>query len=131
VLKKSSYDEAMHLAQKYDVKPPCNYKSSFSAFQQICPIAHLQHDANPESLQIPTALIHRELPAIDEEHLGSMKKLAMNNIKRFSRHRGKDEIRQDAKALVWNGLVSDFAHHIIMNVFELISKKIRHLRRKK
>jgi hypothetical protein len=38
-------------------------------------------------LQIPTAVIHRELPAIDEEHFGSVKKLAMNNIKRFSHFR--------------------------------------------
>jgi hypothetical protein len=49
-------------------------------------------------LQIPTSLIHRELLAIDGEHLGSGEKLAMNNIKRFSHDRGNDEIRQKAEA---------------------------------
>jgi hypothetical protein len=121
----------VHLAQKYRLKSPCNYIYSLGPFQSICPTAHLQPDASPEPLQISTALIHRELPAIDEEHLGSMKMLAMNNIKRFSHHRGKDEIRQNAEARFWNGLVSEFAQDVAIKVLELISEGIRHLHRKR
>jgi hypothetical protein len=76
-------------------------------------------------------LIHRELPAIDGEHMGSVKKPAMSNIKRFSHHRGKDEIRQNAEAHFWNGLSSEFADCVVIKVLELISVGIRHLRRKK
>jgi hypothetical protein len=72
-------------------------------------------------------LIHRELLAIDGEHLESLQKLAMNNIKRHSHHRGKDEISQNSKAQFWTGLILEFAHDIVIKVFELISEKIRHL----
>jgi hypothetical protein len=72
----------------------------------------LQPDASPESLQIPKALISRKLSAIDGEQIGSVKKPAMNNIKRFSYHRGKDEISQNGEAQFWNGLKSKFAHDV-------------------
>jgi hypothetical protein len=68
------------------------HSAPFSRFALLL-TCNLQPDASPESLQIATVLIHRERPAIDGRHLGSLKKLAMNNIKRFSHHRGKDEIR--------------------------------------
>jgi len=82
-------------------------------------------------LQIPAALIHRELPAVDEEPIRDAQKTAINNIKRFSHHRGKDEIRQNAEAQFWNGLISEFAHGVAIKVLELISEGIWHLRRKK
>jgi hypothetical protein len=99
--------------------------------QPIFPTIHLQLDASPEPLQIPTALIPRELPAVDGEHMGYMKKPAMNNIKRFSHHREKDEIRQNTEARFWNGAISEFARGVAIKALELISERIRHLRRKK
>jgi hypothetical protein len=121
----------MHLAQKYRIKCSCGDQYSLGNFQPICPTVHLQRDASPEPLQILTALIHRELPAVDGEHLGSVKKLAISNIKRFLHHRGKDEIRQNAETQFWNGLISEFAHGVAIKVLELISEKIWHLGRKK
>jgi hypothetical protein len=59
------------------------------------------------------------------------KKSTMKNVKSFSHHRGKDEIRQNAEAQFWNGLISEFAHRVKINVLELISEAIRHLCRKK
>jgi hypothetical protein len=70
--------------------------------------------------------IRRELPVVDEEPLGCVKTLAKNSIKRFSHDRGKDEIREKAEAQFWNGLVSEFAHDIIINVLGLILERIRH-----
>jgi hypothetical protein len=117
-------DSASHA--KYRVKFPCGHQYSLGAVQPICPTVHLQLDASPERLGISTALILRELLAADGEHLRSVKKLAINNIKRFSHHRGKDEIRQNAEAQFWNGLVSEFVHDVIIKVLELISVGIRH-----
>jgi hypothetical protein len=114
----------MHLAQKYRLKSPCNSIYSLGPFQSICPTAHLQqYDASPEPLQISTALIHRELPAVDVEHTGSLKKPAMNNSKRFSHHRGEDEISQNAEA--------EFGQSVAIKASELISEGIWYLRRKK
>jgi hypothetical protein len=42
----------------------------------------------------------------------------MNNIERLSHHRGKGEIRQDAKAQLWNRLGSEFARCVPMKVLE-------------
>jgi hypothetical protein len=83
------------------------------------------------AVQFPTARTHREFPAIDGEHSRSLKKLAKNNIKRFSHDRGKDEIRQNAEAPFWNGLISEFAHDVVIKVLDLISEGIRHLHAKK
>jgi hypothetical protein len=41
---------------------------------------------------------------VDGEHPRSVKKLAMNNIKRLSHGRGKDEIRQNVEAQFGMGL---------------------------
>jgi hypothetical protein len=68
------------------VKSPFGQQYSLNAFHMICPTVHLQPDASPEPLQIPTALIPRGLPAVDGEHMGSMDKPGMNNIKSFSYH---------------------------------------------
>jgi hypothetical protein len=88
-------------------------------------------DVNSDDLQIPTALIHRELPAIDGDHIESMKKRAMNNIKRFSHHRGKEKTRQNAETQFWNELISEFADNVAIKVLDLISERIQHLGRKK
>jgi len=65
----------VHLAQKYRVRFPCSQQYSLGAFQPICPTVPLQHDASPQPLHIPAS--------VNGEHMGSAKKLAMNNIKRF------------------------------------------------
>jgi hypothetical protein len=88
----------VHLTQKHYLKFPCGHQYSLGPFQVICPAFHLQPEANPEPLQIPTALIHRELPALDREHMESLKKPVMNNIMRFSQYQGKDEIKQTFEA---------------------------------
>jgi hypothetical protein len=49
-------------------------------------------------LETKTAFLHRETPVVDGEEMGSVRKLAMSGIKRFSRHRGKAEIRQNVEA---------------------------------
>jgi hypothetical protein len=59
------------------------------------------HDGSRGLFQILMALIHREALALDGEFRGSVKKLAMSNIKRFSHHRGKDEIKQNVKSQSW------------------------------
>jgi hypothetical protein len=82
-------------------------------------------------VQIPTALRHRELSAVDGEHMKSVKKPEMNNTKIFSHHRGKAEIRQNAEVQFWNELISEFAHAVTIKVLELISEGIWYLRRKK
>jgi hypothetical protein len=48
----------------------------------------------------------------------------------FSHHRGKNEIRQNVKAQFWNGLISMFAHDVVIKVSDLISEGIWLLRRK-
>jgi hypothetical protein len=77
------------------------------------------------------ALTHRELPTVDGEHMGSVKQPVMSNSKRFSHHREKDEIRQNAEAQCWSGVISEFAHAIAISVLELVSERIWHLRRRK
>jgi hypothetical protein len=121
----------VHLAQKNLAKFPCEHQYSLGAVQPICPIVHLRRDASPEPLQIPTALTHRELPAVDREHIGSLKQPAMSNIKRFSHHREKDEIRQNAEAQCWSGVISEFAHAVAISVLKLVSERIWDFRRKK
>jgi hypothetical protein len=69
-------------------------------------------------------LIHRELPAVDEEQIEFVKKPAIKNIKRFSHHRGKDEIRPNTEAQFWNGLTSEFVLDVAITVLELISEGI-------
>jgi hypothetical protein len=57
-----------------------------------------QYEANPGPLQIFPVFIHREPLMVDEEYMESVKMRRINNIKRFSHHRGKDEIRQCVEA---------------------------------
>jgi hypothetical protein len=59
-----------------------------------------------------------------KKRLRSVKKLATNNIKRFSYHRGKDEVKQNAETQFWNGLISEFALGVAIKVLELISEGI-------
>jgi hypothetical protein len=77
----------MHLGQKCRVKYPCGHQYSLATFQPICPTAHLQHNASPKPLQIQTAAIHRELPAIESSQGVAVKWLAMDSIKRLSHFR--------------------------------------------
>jgi hypothetical protein len=74
------------------------HQSLLSAFWLIRLIVSVQHDASPEPLQISMVLTHRKPPVADGEHMESMKKPPMHNIKRFSYHQGKDEIRHNAEA---------------------------------
>jgi hypothetical protein len=60
-----------------------------------------------------------------------VKTLAKTNMKSYSHHRGKDAITPNAKAVAWNGRVSESAHHVVIKVLGLISEKIRHLGRQK
>jgi hypothetical protein len=55
----------------------------------------------------------------------------MNDIRRFSHPRAKDEIRQNPEAQFWNGVTSEFAHAVAIKILKLISEGIWHLRRKK
>jgi hypothetical protein len=80
------------------VKFPYRPQYVLSAFWPIRLSVSVQHDARLEPLQISMALTHRKHPAADGEHMESMKKPAMHNIKRFSYHQAKDEIRQNAEA---------------------------------
>jgi hypothetical protein len=91
------------------VKFHCRHQSWLGAFRLICPTVHVQPEASPELVQIPTALTHRDLRTVDEEHMESTKNLAVSSIKKFSHSRGKEEIRQNAEAQFWNGLGSEFA----------------------
>jgi hypothetical protein len=92
---------------------------------------HMRPNASPQPLQILTALRHRELPAVDAEHMESVKKPAMNSIKRFSYHRGNNKTRQNTEAQFWNGLISEFVHRGATKILEQISEGIRDLHRKK
>jgi hypothetical protein len=126
----------VHLVQKYRAKFPCDHQPSLDPFQPIFPTVHLQPGASPGLLQITTAFMHREPPTINGEYKGYKKKQAMNNIKRFSDHQGKDKLRQNVEAqfwrgLDWTGLDSEFALGVPINVLELTSEGIRHFHRKK
>jgi hypothetical protein len=54
----------------------------------------------------------------------SVKKQTMNNIKRFSDHREKEEIRGNAETQFWNGLIFKFVHGVAIKGVQLISDGI-------
>jgi hypothetical protein len=63
--------------------------------------------------------------------MGEVKKPAMNNIKRFSDHRDKDEIRQNVKAPIWKGPNSDLTLDGSIKVPMLIAEGIRYLAKRR
>jgi hypothetical protein len=70
-------------------------------------------------LQIASAFMHREPTVADGEYKGFVTKLAMNNSKRFSHHRGKGQISQNVEAQFWNRLGSGLALSVSINILEL------------
>jgi hypothetical protein len=61
----------------------------------------------PGSLVDPNGIEPQRTPGADGEQMGFVKKSVMMDIKSFSRHRGKDEIRQNAEAQFWNESTSE------------------------